>query len=139
MKITKRTMWNVLLETLPEDFAVAVETPEETIEVDAAMVREFLNKEIENLNKKASAPRKPSKTARENKELAEKVLAEMEDNRLYTVSEMANGLPCLIEISATNQKVSALMSNMVKDGLVTRTYEKRVSFFCKNVKGEEEA
>lgn len=139
MKITKRVMWNVLLETLPDDFSVSVESQDGALCVDAEMVREFLNKEIAILNKKASAPRtkKPTKQQKENAALAEKMLAEMENDRFYTSSELAKELPCLVEFKATTQKVSALLSSMVKKGQLDRFYEKRTTYFRKLKEGEE--
>lgn len=137
MKITKQVMWNVLLETLPDDFSVSVESQDGALCVDAEMVREFLNKEIAILNKKASAPKKPTKQQKENAALAEKMLAEMENDRFYTSSELAKELPCLVEFKATTQKVSALLSSMVKKGQLDRFYEKRTTYFRKLKEGEE--
>jgi uncharacterized membrane protein YheB (UPF0754 family) len=95
-----------------------------------ADIKEKLEKMLEQVEKKASGGSKSmSATQKANAELAEKIVGEMEENRLYTVTEMLKVLPCLAEEEYTNQKISAIMSNLVKELKVERVVDKRKSYF----------
>lgn len=95
-----------------------------------ADIKEKLEKMLEQVEKKASSGSKSmSATQKANAELAEKIIGEMEENRLYTVTEMLKVLPCLAEEEYTNQKISAIMSNLVKELKVERVIDKRKSYF----------
>ena len=50
-----------------------------------------------------------------------------EPNRLFTISEMQKVFPCCAELS--NQRVSALVRQLVADGKVERLEEKRKAVF----------
>lgn len=95
-----------------------------------ADIKEKLEKMLEQVEKKASSGSKSmSATQKANAELAEKIVGEMEENRLYTITEMLKTLPCLAEEDYTNQKISAIVSNLVKEGKVERIVDKRKSYF----------
>ena len=95
-----------------------------------ADIKEKLEKMLEQVEKKASGGSKSmSATQKANAELAEKIVGEMEENRLYTVTEMLKALPCLAKEEYTNQKISAIMSNLVKELKVERIVDKRKSYF----------
>lgn len=95
-----------------------------------ADIKEKLEKMLEQVEKKASSGSKSmSATQKANAELAEKIVGEMEENRLYTITEMLKVLPCLAEEDYTNQKISAIVSNLVKEGKVERVVDKRKSYF----------
>lgn len=95
-----------------------------------ADIKEKLEKMLEQVEKKASGGSKSmSATQKANAELAEKIVGEMEENRLYTVTEMLKALPCLKNEEYTNQKISAIMSNLVKELKVERIVDKRKSYF----------
>lgn len=92
--------------------------------------KEFIEGRIAQLDKKsASKSDKPTATQKANAELKDKILAEMEDGKAYTISEMLKALPCCAELS--NQKVSAVMKQMVEANLVVRTEDKRKAYFTK--------
>ena len=92
--------------------------------------REFINGRIAQLDKKsASKSNGQTATQKANAELKDKILAEMEVGKPYTVTAMLKELDCVAEL--TNQKVSALMKQLVEDGLVVKTEDKRKSFFTK--------
>lgn len=74
-----------------------------------------------------SGERKPTKTQVANEGFKEILLANMEPNRLYTVSELAKEIPFGEELS--NQRVSALMRQLKEAGSVVRTEEKRKAYF----------
>lgn len=90
----------------------------------------FLEGRIAQLDKKsASKSDKPTATQKANAELKDKILAEMEYDKAYTISEMLKVLPCCAELS--NQKVSAICNQMVKDNLMIKVEDKRKSYFSK--------
>lgn len=90
----------------------------------------FLEGRIAQLDKKsASKSDKPTATQKANAELKDKILAEMEEGKAYTISEMLKVLPSCADLS--NQKVSAVMKQMVEANLVVRTEDKRKAYFSK--------
>lgn len=90
----------------------------------------FLEGRIAQLDKKsASKSDKPTATQKANAELKDKILAEMEADKAYTISDMLKALPSCAELS--NQKVSAVMKQMVEAGLVVRSEDKRKAYFSK--------
>ena len=79
--------------------------------------REFINGRIAQLDKKsASKSNGQTATQKANAELKDKILAEMEVGKPYTVTAMLKELDCVAEL--TNQKVSALMKQLVEDGFM---------------------
>ena len=92
--------------------------------------KEFLESRITQLDKKASSSSgKQTATQKANADLKEKILAEMESGKAYTISDMLKNLECCAELS--NQKVSAVMKQLVDAHLVVRTEDKRKAFFTK--------
>lgn len=92
--------------------------------------REFINGRIAQLDKKSASKGKVvTATQKDNQILKEKILAEMEVGKPYTVTAMLKELDCVAEL--TNQKVSALMKQLVEDNLVVKTEDKRKSYFTK--------
>ena len=119
-KITKKDRYNTLL-SIP---AVAE---------DADMVA-FIEHEIELLDKKNSAERKPSekqvaKTAHDA-ELRFAIVNEMEMNTLYSASDLVSTLPTLsAEPDLSVAKVHYLMRDLLTDGSVVKVTEKRHTFY----------
>ena len=90
----------------------------------------FIEGRIAQLDKKSTSKSdKPTATQKANAELKDKILAEMEYDKAYTISEMLKVLPCCAELS--NQKVSAICNQMVKDNLMIKVEDKRKSYFSK--------
>ena len=114
-KITKRERFESLL-TLSQ------------VQADPGMV-EFINHELELLAKKNSADKKPTAQQVANGNIKEAILNGMADNRLYTVTEIQKEVAECAELS--NQRVSALLRQMVADGQVVRTEDKRKAYFSK--------
>lgn len=113
MKKTQRDFYNELL-------ALAINDEQ----------REFINGRIAQLDKKSASKGKVvTATQKDNQILKEKILAEMENGKAYTVTAMLKELDCVAEL--TNQKVSALMKQLVESGLVVKTEDKRKSYFTK--------
>ena len=117
--------------TKKEMFAVVVEVVENTTSVPAerkAEMIEFLNHEIELLNKKSSKSGQ-TKTQKENETLKEQLLsafAEME--KPVTISEFQE-LSNEPVAQLTNQKLSALLNQLVKAEKMVKTIEKKKSHF----------
>ena len=90
----------------------------------------FLEGRIAQLDKKsASKSDKPTATQKANAELKDKILAEMEVDKAYTISDMLKALPSCADLS--NQKVSAVMKQLVENHMVLRTEDKRKAYFSK--------
>lgn len=88
---------------------------------------DFINHEIELLNKKASV-KTPSKTQLENentKEIIVKVLTNV--TKPVTITEIQENDSTLATLS--NQKISALLTQLVKDNKVVRTVDKKKAYF----------
>ncbi len=98
------------------------------VQADAKLV-EFINHEIDLLDRKNTVDKKPTKTQQENEVVKSIVLSSMEDNRLYSISEMLKEFPACADMS--NQKLSSLVRQMVLDKQVERVEEKRKAFFRK--------
>ena len=88
---------------------------------------EFINHELELLDRKNSAERKPTAKQNENAVLKTAIADEMESGVKYTISNMLKALPSCAEL--TNQRVSAVVRQMVAEGTVVRTEEKRKAYF----------
>lgn len=93
--------------------------------------KNFVLHELELLDKKNSAERKPTERQTENSGIAEAVLSTMtaEPNRLFTIGELIKEVPGIPE-DMTPQRMSAILRNM--GDAVTKTYEKRKAYFSAN-------
>ena len=90
--------------------------------------RAFIEHEIELLEKKKSGERKPTATQIANEGLKETILEVLTGAETpMTVSEIIKAHAELVELS--NQKVSALMTQLVNEHKVVKTTEKRKSYF----------
>ena len=91
------------------------------------ILTEFIERELELLSKKNSAEKKPTAQQTENEAIKEIILENLTSR--MTISEMQKSIPDLAEYS--NQKISALVRQMIIDGLVIKTEDKRKSYFSK--------
>lgn len=114
-KITKRERFESLL-NIP------------AVSADPGLV-EFINHELDLLAKKNSADKKPTAAQVANEGIKSAILDGMEDNRLYTITEIQKSVPACAELS--NQKISALVRQLKDDGLIIKTEDKRKSYFSK--------
>lgn len=112
-KLTKRDHYNTLL-TLSE------------VKSNPALV-EFIEHELELLAKKNSAEKKPTAQQVANDAIKVAIIEGLERNRLYTVTEVIKSVPACADM--TNQRVSALLRQMVDAGTIVRTEEKRKAYF----------
>lgn len=103
---------------------------------DNAEMVAFIDHEIELLEKKASN-KKATKTQEANVGIKSTILTVLEGAKPMTVTEMQGASAELGELS--NQKVSALVRQLVEAGKVVKTIDKKVSRFslADNGEGEE--
>ena len=91
------------------------------------ILSEFIERELELLAKKNSAEKKPTAQQAENEAIKETILENLTSR--MTISEMQKSIPDLAEYS--NQKISALMRQLILEGLVEKVEDKRKSYFSK--------
>ena len=113
-KITKRDRYNELL---------AIEAVKNNPDLVA-----FINNELNLLAKKNSADKKQTATQLANEELKTAILAYMKPDEKYTVTEFIKSVPECADKS--NQKISAMMVQLISENKVQKIIEKRVSYFA---------
>ena len=109
-KMTKREMFEQIKSHLTDPAEIA-----------------FVEHELELLAKKNSGEKKPTAQQVANDGIKTAIAEGMTPNRLYTVTELIKEIPECAEL--TNQRVSALLRHMIADGTVTKTVDKRKSYF----------
>lgn len=114
-KITKRERFESLLNMAE-------------VQADPGMV-EFINHELELLARKNSSEKKPTAQQVANEAIKQAIVDGMEENHFYTITDIQKNVPECAELS--NQRVSALVRQMVADGAVIRTEDKRKAYFSK--------
>ena len=88
----------------------------------------FIDHEVELLNKKNSyKSTKPTKTQRENEDLKVVLLGVMSAEP-KTISDIQDGDATLGALS--NQKISALLTQLIEDGKVVKSVVKRKAYFA---------
>ena len=93
------------------------------------MLSEFIAHEMELLAKKNTADKKPTAQQEANAVIKQNVLAVLADGKKRTVSELLKMVPDLPD-TMTNQRMSALVRQMVDAGQVVRSEDKRKAFFA---------
>jgi hypothetical protein len=85
--------------------------------------------ELELLAKKNSSDKKPTAVQLANENIKNEILECManEPYKLFTISDMQKAFPCCAELS--NQRVSALIRQLIADGKVERIEDKRKAYF----------
>ena len=109
-KLTKREMFEQIKTHLTDPAEIA-----------------FVEHELELLAKKNSADKKPTAQQMANDGIKTAIAEGMAPNRLYTVTELIKEIPECAEL--TNQRVSALLRQMIADGVIVKTVDKRKSYF----------
>ena len=88
---------------------------------------EFITHEIELLDKKNSAEKKPTAQQTANDSIKVAILDNMEEGKKYTITDLIKTVPECADL--TNQRVSALVRQLVDDKVVVRTEDKRKAYF----------
>ena len=89
----------------------------------------FVEHELELLVKKNSAEKKPTAVQVANEGIKTDILEAMESGKKYTITDLMKSVDACADLS--NQRVSALVRQLVADGSVERTEEKRKAYFSK--------
>ena len=109
-KMTKKDYYNLLKEKVANDTELVA----------------FIDHELELLTKKNSAKKKPTKNQIENASIKETILNALTETPI-TISDLMEN--CVELKGLTNQRVSALITQLVNDNKVVRTTEKRKAYF----------
>ena len=112
-KLTKRDHFNTLL-----DLAEVKANPK---------LVEFINHELELLDKKNAADKKPTAQQTANEAIKVAILDNMTEGKMYTITDLIKSVPECADL--TNQRVSALVRQLVDDKVVVRTEDKRKAYF----------
>ena len=89
----------------------------------------FIDHELDLLAKKNNGEKKPTATQTANVGIKSAILAGMEVGKKYTITDLMKSIPEIAELS--NQRVSALVRQLIDSGEVERTEEKRKAYFSK--------
>jgi len=110
--MTKREMYNEIL----------------TVVADNAEMVEFINHEIELLNRKSSAVRKPTKNQLENEGFKADIVDYLKDaDAPKTIKELQTAIPSLTDL--TNQRITHLLTDLVKAETLTKNYVKKTPYY----------
>lgn len=116
-KMTKKDYFQILRDAYPAD----ADNHDEVIA--------FIDHELDLLARKNTSEKKPTKQQIANDVLRNAILDAMVEDTKYTVTDMTKQFECCADL--TNQRVSALLRPLIKEGKVERTEEKRVAYFSK--------
>lgn len=114
-KMTKKDYFYILRNAYPKD------TP------NYSDVISFIDHEIDLLEKKNSGAKKPTAQQTANASIKDAILAGMEKNRLYSIAEIQKEIPGCADV--TNQRISALLRQLINENEVVRTADKRKAYF----------
>ena len=90
---------------------------------------EFLNRQIELLDARKSAPKTPTKTQKENEVIMTNIREALADiGTPCTITELLNHE--IEGFTISNQKASALLRKMVENKVVVKTIEKKKAYFA---------
>lgn len=114
-KMTKKDYFNILRNAYPTSAA------------DYDSVMAFIDHELELLDRKNSAIRKPTAKQAANESVKALILDHMEVGKRYTITDMLKEFP--FEEEFTNQRVSALVRQLLLENKVIREEEKGKAYF----------
>ena len=115
-KMTKATAWGIV-KTIVEQSGHA----------QTAELVEKIENELALLAKKNSAEKKPTAQQTANEGIKSAIVDGMESGKAYTITDIIKSVPECADL--TNQRVSALMRQLVESGAVVRTEDKRKAYF----------
>lgn len=110
--MTKREMFNEIL----------------AVVADNAEMVEFINHEIELLNRKSSAVRKPTKNQLENEGFKADIVDYLKNaDAPKTIKELQTAIPSLADL--TNQRITHMLTDLVKAETLTKNYVKKTPYY----------
>jgi len=89
----------------------------------------FLTHELELLDKRNSAERKPTARQVENAGFKEDIVAFMEAGKSYQASEIQKGVPSIVAAGLTVNRVSAMLTQLWEAKVLERTEEKGKRYY----------
>lgn len=110
--------------TKRENFSALLNFAE--VKANPALV-EFINHEIELLDRKNSTEKKPTAQQTANDAIKVAILDNMVKGTKYTITDIIKTVPECADL--TNQRVSALIRQLKDEGKVIRTEDKRKAYF----------
>lgn len=123
-KVTKRDMYEAILKV-------------EGI-VGNKEFEDFIKHEIELLNNKKKADRKPTQAQKDNEGYRTEILNFLATiDAPVTIKDMINGIENFADFN--NQKINHLLITLREEGKVKRTYKKKVAYFELGNENEEVA
>ena len=90
---------------------------------------EFIQHELELLDKKNSAERKPTARQTENAGFKGDILDWMTAGESYALADIHKGVPSIVAAGISPSRVTAMLTQLVNDGAVVRTVDKRKSYY----------
>ena len=110
--MTKREMYNSIL----------------TVVADNAEMVDFINHEIELLDRKANSIRKPTATQVENDGFKAEIVAHLTiADTPKSIKELQAEIPSISGL--TNQRVTHMLTDLVKAGTLTKEYVKKTPYY----------
>lgn len=110
-KLTKIEMFTLILKELSDPTQIA-----------------FIEHEIELLENKKMVSRKLTQTQKDNEILKLDIVKFLQTSgKSFTITELQKNVSSIENLS--NQRVSALLTQLVNSGNVSKTYEKRKAYF----------
>ena len=98
--------------------------------VDNEMLMEFIDNEINLLNKKASSSAQ-TKTQKDNEIIKERIYALLKENKnnQYTITEFQTAFKEFSVDKYTNQKLNALFTQLKNENKIERIQDKKKTYF----------
>ena len=107
------------------------------IVIDNQELVDFIDRELELLNRKSSSKRKPTERQVENEGSKNLILETlMKNDTLMSIPELTDSIPELAGLKT--QRISALLIALRKEKKVKRTYVKKVAYFSLGAEPDEE-
>ena len=122
-KVSVHTMATTKKMTKMEKFEMLKAIP---AVAENSLLMEFIEHEQALLTKKNSGEKKPTDRQKENAEIQQAILAGMQENRLYTITELIKEIPACAGLQ--NQRVSTLVRQLMPE-YITRTEVKGKALF----------
>jgi len=98
------------------------------IVADNAEMVAFIDHEIELLERKSSAPKKPTKTQIENEGFKAEIVAYLTTvDAPKTIKEMQAEIPSISGL--TNQRITHMLTDLFKAKTITKTYVKKTPYY----------
>lgn len=107
------------------------------IVIDNQELVDFIDREIELLNRKSSSKRKPTERQIENEGLKNLIIETlMKNDTLMSIPELQAAIPAFADFKP--QKISALLIALRKEKKVKRIHVKKVAYFTLGAEPDEE-